>query len=83
MILMLARHKVEDSLRFKEGYYSEDVITIRHRFDVSNDALYTTTENPNDVLVIHYFNDVETAHAFLNSEKLKVSMMQLGVIEEP
>lgn len=83
MILMLARHKVQDSKRFKEGYLSEDVINIRHQFEVEEDSTWVTIEDENDVLVIHYFKDEKLANQFLASESLADAMMQLGVLEPP
>ena len=83
MILMLARHKVQDSKRVREGYLSEDVISIRIQFGVTNHTTWVTVQDQNDVLVTHYFENEEQASAFLASKELQDAMMQLDVLEPP
>ena len=40
-------------------------------------------QDENDVLVVHYFDSVEQAEAFLAKPELAEAMASLGVIEEP
>lgn len=83
MILMLARHKVQDSDVFIKGYTSESITSIREQFGVKEDSTWATVQDNNDVLVIHYFDDEASANAFLASKDLQEAMQSLGVNEPP
>lgn len=41
-------------------------------------SVWQSTDNPNDVKVIHDFNTIEKAKFFFNSKEIKESMMKLG-----
>ena len=41
-------------------------------------SVWQSTDNPNDVTVIHDFHSIEKAKSFVNSKELKESMMKLG-----
>lgn len=83
MIMMLARHKVEDSGRFLEGYNSAENKAIRDAAGVTNDAAFSTVEDHNDVLVWHEFESLEAAQAFVDNPELGEAMGKLGVAEPP
>ena len=83
MVLLLARHPVQDVNKFKEGYHGADAKAVRDRHGVKNDAVYNTPEDANDVLVIHYFDSAEQAGAFLDDPGLGEAMQNLGVAGGP
>ena len=83
MVLMLARHKVENASTFIKGYNSTELASVRQNAGVKNDATYATVQDENDVLVVHYFDSVEQSEAFLAKPELAEAMASLGVIEEP
>ncbi len=83
MVLLLARHPVQDVAKFKEGYNGAEAKAVRDRHGVKNDAVYNTPEDANDVLVIHYFDSAEQAGAFLADPGLGEAMQALGVAGEP
>jgi hypothetical protein len=41
-------------------------------------SVWQSTDNPNDVKVIHDFHTIEKAKFFFNSKEIKESMMKLG-----
>jgi len=83
MVLLLARHKVVDAKQFIEGYMGAEASSVRTRYGVSDDAVWATVHDQNDVLVMHYFESEEMANTFLAAPELKDAMEQLGVTEEP
>ena len=83
MVLLLARHKVADAATFIAGYTSPDVSAVRARYGVTQDSVWATVQDNNDVLVIHHFDSEEQANAFLAADDLKAAMEALGVAEAP
>jgi hypothetical protein len=83
MIMMLARHKVADAAKFVEGYNSPEIKAVRDISGVANDAVFSTVEDANDVLVWHEFSSLEEAQAFVDNPGLAEAMGQLGVVEPP
>lgn len=83
MIRMLARHKVNDADAFIAGYNAPDPTAVRQGNGVKYDAVHLLVEDNNDVLVIHDFDDLESAQLFLANPALAEAMQALGVAEEP
>ncbi len=83
MVLLLARHPVQDVNKFKDGYNTETAKAVRERHGLKNDVVYNTSEDANDVLVVHYFDAVEQAGAFLEDPELGEVMQSVGVAGEP
>ncbi|WP_273521554.1 hypothetical protein [Rhodosalinus sediminis] len=83
MVLLLARHKVADAATFIAGYTGPEASAVRAKYGVSDDAVWATVEDGNDVLVVHHFETEEQANAFLAADELKAAMETLGVVEAP
>lgn len=83
MIMMLARHKVADAAKFVEGYNSADMKAVRSEAGVTSDAVFSTVEDGNDVLVWHEFDSLEAGQAFVDAPALAEAMGSLGVVEPP
>ena len=83
MVLLLARHKVADAATFIAGYSGPDASAVRIKYGVTEDSVWATVQDNNDVLVIHHFDSEEQANAFLAAEELKTAMEALGVVEAP
>ena len=83
MVLLLARHKVADAATFIAGYTGPDASAVRTKYGVTEDSVWATVQDNNDVLVIHHFDSEEQANAFLAAEELKTAMEALGVVEAP
>ncbi|CUX83040.1 MAG: hypothetical protein HLUCCA05_14750 [Roseibaca calidilacus] len=83
MVLLLARHKVADAETFIAGYTGPDAAAVRAKFGVTEESVWATVQDNNDVLVMHHFDTEDQANAFLAAEELKSAMAALGVTEAP
>ena len=83
MVLLLARHQVADAKQFLDGYNGPEASAVRERYGVSNDSVWATVQDNNDVLITHHFDTEEQANAFLQAPELKDAMETLGVAGEP
>lgn len=50
---------------------------------VTDDAVFQSAVDPNDVTVWHDFDDLETARTFTESEMLRNAMEEAGVAGDP
>lgn len=78
---IFVRHTVADYAAWRTGYDAFDA--IRKPLGVTNDAVYQSVDNPNDVTVTHDFPTLEAAKAFAGSAELKNAMSKYGVIGAP
>jgi hypothetical protein len=80
-IRMFVRHPVADFATWKQAYdaFTEE----RNGMGVTADAVFTSTDDPNDVTVWHDFETVEAARAFTASPRLREVMSEGGVSGEP
>ena len=74
MVLLLARHRVADAKQFLDGYNGPEASAVRERYGVSNDSVWATVQDNNDVLITHHFDTEEQANAFLQAPELKDAM---------
>lgn len=79
MIRMFARHPVKDYTAWKKVYDSFD----RRGRGVRDDAVFQSAEDPNDVTVWHDFDDLGSARSFAESEDLRKTMKEAGVVGDP
>jgi hypothetical protein len=78
---IFVRHSVADYAAWRNGYDALD--SMRKTMGVTNDAVYRSVENPNEVTVTHDFTTLESAQAFVGSAELKNAMSKLGVTGAP
>jgi hypothetical protein len=81
MATLFIRHTVRDFAIWKTAY--DAFAAQRQEMGVTDDGVYQAPDNPNDVTVIHDFDDIETAEAFARSSKLKEAMDDAGVVGTP
>ena len=81
MITVFAKHKVNDYNAWKSAY--DKATTIRKDRGVIGASVFRDTNSPNDVIVTHHFNDLNTARNFFNSADLKDAMHNGGVVNDP
>lgn len=81
MARLFVRHGVEDFDRWKQGY--DDFGPQRDGYGVTEQAVYRSAEDPNDVTVTHDFASVEEASKFIGSDELREKMGELGVKGPP
>jgi hypothetical protein len=80
-VRMFIRHDVADYAVWRKGY--DAYSPTQKKMGVVFEAVYQSTDNPNDVTVIHDFRNMERAKAFAASSDLKETMGKLGVKGAP
>jgi quinol monooxygenase YgiN len=81
MATLFVRHTVKDYKAWKRTY--DNFAPKRKEWGVTGASVYRDPENPNDLVVIHRFSDVDDARAFVNSEDLHKAMENSGVTGQP
>jgi len=80
-VRMFVRHEVSDYAAWRKSYDSFGA--TQKKLGVSFQAVYQSTDDPNDVTVVHDFKSLQKARAFVTSEELKAAMQQSGVKGAP
>jgi hypothetical protein len=78
---LFVRHTVADYAAWRKIY--DDFAPEQKAAGVSAQAVYQSTDNPNDVTVTHEFATLDAAKAFANNPKLKQAMQGAGVVGAP
>jgi hypothetical protein len=81
MIRVFVRHTVADYGRWKQEYDAFD--EQRRATGVRDDAVFQSTDDPNDVTVWHDFDSLEDAQAFTSSDALMQVLAKAGIQGEP
>ena len=81
MVRLFVRHSVADFAVWKEAYDAFD--TERRGMGVRGDAVFQAAEDANDVTAWHDFESLDSARAFVASDRLREVMMSSGVAGEP
>jgi hypothetical protein len=81
MIRLFVRHNVDDYEAWRKVYDEFD--EERRSMGVTDDAVFQSTDNPNDVTAWHDFDTAEAARAFASSDQLRNGMQRAGVQGEP
>lgn len=82
MTTMFIRHTVKDYRAWRK-VYDEDAPAIQKAKGVTAQAVYQSTDDPNDITVTHEFPTREVAQAFVSSDELKKAMQSAGVVGAP
>lgn len=80
-VRMFVRHEVADYGVWRKAF--DAFAPAQKKHGVINKAVYQSTDNPNDVTVIHDFHSLEKAKAFAASAELKATMEKAGVKGAP
>ncbi len=80
-VRMFVRHEVADYGAWRKVY--DSFAATQKKLGVTYQAVYQSTENPNDVTVIHDFHSLDKAKAFAASAQLKAAMEKSGVKGAP
>ena len=81
MAVSLVLHRVADYDAWRKVY--ESVADIQKDGGVTQQSVHRMADDPDNVLVIHHFDTVDTAKAFFASPDLKDAMQRAGVQGEP
>jgi hypothetical protein len=80
-VRMFVRHEVADFGTWRKAY--EGFAPMQKKMGVIYKAVYQSTDDPNDVTVIHDFHSLDRAKAFAASAELKAAMEKSGVNGAP
>ncbi|MFC7847208.1 hypothetical protein ACFUTU_01885 [Arthrobacter sp. NPDC057388] len=81
MAVSVILHRVADYDAWRKVY--DSVAQMQTDGGVTQESVYRMADDPDNVLVLHYFNDVDTAKAFFANPDLKDAMQRGGVQGEP
>jgi heme-degrading monooxygenase HmoA len=81
MALILFLHRVADYEAWRQVY--DSVSEMQESGGVTSESVHRLVDDPNNVLVLHYFDSVEKARAFTALPELKDAMQRAGVQGEP
>ena len=81
MAIALILHRVNDFDTFREVY--DSVAPMQAAGGVTAESVHRMAGDPDNVLVIHEFDSMETARAFFANPELRDAMVRGGVKGEP
>jgi len=80
-VRLFVRHEVADYATWKKAF--DSFAPAQKKGGVFFKAVYQSTDNPNDVTVVHDFHSLEQAKAFAANPELKTAMEKGGVKGAP
>lgn len=80
-VRMFVRHEVADYGVWRKAF--DSFAPMQKKQGIIYKAVYQSTDDPNDVTVIHDFHSLEKAKAFAASPELKAAMEKAGVKGAP
>ena len=81
MAYLLVRHKVKDFSKWKSGFDAHGA--TRKKSGSKGGHLFRNAEDPNEVIILFRWDNLENARKFTGSEDLKQVMEKVGVIDKP
>ena len=81
MAYLLVRHKVNDFAKWKSGFDAHG--STRKKSGSNGGHLFRNAEDPNEVIILFRWDNLENARKFTDSEDLKQVMEKVGVIDKP
>lgn len=81
MAYLLIRHKVKDFSKWKPVF--DEHGSMREKSGSKGGYLFRNADNPEELVIIFKWNEMEKARQFANSEDLKKAMKRAGVADEP
>ena len=81
MPYLLIRHKVKDYERWKPRF--DEHAATRKASGSKSGRLFRSSENPNEIVALFEWDDLELAQRFSQSENLRAVMQEAGVSEQP
>ena len=70
-------HRVADYDAWRRAY--DSVADVQEQGGVTNQAVFRSEGDPNNVLVMHAFGNSQEAHSFFESPELRKAMQDAGV----
>jgi hypothetical protein len=75
--------RVEDYVKWKSAFDSEDGIALRKAFYMNSYQLFQTGDDPNNLVLLTEWDTRDKARKFMQSEELRVASQQSGAIGGP
>ena len=79
--VIVIKHKVADYEKWRKGYDAHD--SVRKAYGISHYMIGRGIDDPNTIVVINKFSDVQKAKEFSMLPNLKEAMKKAGVISKP
>jgi hypothetical protein len=77
MAIAVIRHRVRDYETWRKVYDSAG--ELQKSAGVTEESVYQSKDDPNDVLVLHMFNTVDEAARFMERPELREAIQSSGV----
>jgi quinol monooxygenase YgiN len=81
MTSVLVRHKVKDYAPWKAGY--DEHGPARKAAGCLGTVVYRSADDPNNVVILAEWDNLENAQNFIASDDLRETMEGLGVADQP
>jgi quinol monooxygenase YgiN len=81
MPYVLVRHKIEDYARWKPVF--DEHAATRRTGGSRGGLLFRNAHDPNEILVIFEWNNLDNLQKFVQSPDLAAAMQRAGVIDRP
>ena len=81
MPYLLVRHKVADYAKWKPNF--DQHAATRKASGCLGGQLFRTANDPNELLILFQWDDLEKARQFSQSNDLRETMQKAGVIDQP
>ncbi len=78
---LLVRHKVQDYARWKPGF--DEHGATRKASSSKGGLLFRSADDPNELVILLEFEDLDKARAFAGSDDLREKMREVGVVDQP
>ena len=83
MALSLVLHRVADYDAWRKVYDSDTVAELQKAAGVSRESVHRMEGDPDNILVLHYFDSIDAAKSFFAKPELRDAMKNGGVQGEP
>ena len=81
MPYLLVRHKVQDYAKWKPGF--DEHGAVRKASSSKGGLLFRNADDPNELVILLEFEDLDRAREFARSDDLRDKMRQVGVVDQP
>jgi heme-degrading monooxygenase HmoA len=81
MAYVLVRHTVADFAKWKPLFDQHG--EVRKTYGFKGGSLLRNANNPNELVILFEVESPDQARAFIQSENLRETMQQAGVIDQP
>ena len=81
MTYVMVMHKVKDFEKWKSIY--DEHGEMRKKLGSKGAFAFRNSKDPNEIIVMSQWEDIESANNFVESESLKNAMKKAGVMNKP